>query len=196
VSTLSSICVFCGSNVGGKAAYADAAREIGSLLARRGLRLVYGGGNVGLMGELADAAMGAGGTVVGVVPDHLERKEVAHRGVTELRVVDSMHTRKALFEELSDGFIALPGGLGTYEELFEILTWGQLGLHTKPIGLLDVEGFYAPLRAFLEHAIEEGFVREEHYSMLLIDTAAENLLERMADWAPPTVEKWLERPQT
>jgi uncharacterized protein (TIGR00730 family) len=148
------------------------------------------------MGELADAALGAGGTVIGVIPEHLERKEVAHRGVTDLRVVDSMHTRKALFEELSDAFIALPGGLGTYEELFEILTWGQLGLHSKPVGLLDIEGFYAPLRAFLEHAIEERFVKPEHYSMLLIDTDADRLLDRMAQWEPPTVEKWLDRPHS
>lgn len=147
---------------------------------------------MGLMGELADAAMDAGGTVIGVIPEHLERREVAHRGVTDLRIVDSMHTRKALFEELSDGFIALPGGLGTYEELFEILTWGQLGLHAKPVGLLDVEGFYAPLRSFLDHAVEERFVRAEHRSMLLIDDDPERLLDRMAVWEPPTLEKWLD----
>lgn len=173
--------------------YPAAARRVGRLLAARGLEVVYGGGNVGLMGELADAAMDAGGTVIGVIPEHLERREVAHRGVTDLRVVDSMHARKALFEELSDGFIALPGGLGTYEELFEILTWGQLGLHVKPVGLLDVEGFYSPLRSFLDHAVEERFVRAEHRSMLLVDDDPERLLDRMAAWEPPTIEKWLDR---
>lgn len=187
------VCVFCGSSPGARASYAAAAREVGEVLPRRGFEIVYGGGNVGLMGELADAAMGAGGAVIGVIPEHLERKEVAHRGVTDLRVVDSMHTRKALFEELSDAFIALPGGLGTYEELFEILTWGQLGLHSKPVGLLDVDGFYAPLRSFLEHAIGERFVKAEHYAMLLIDTDADRLLNRMEQWEPPKVEKWLDR---
>lgn len=190
------VCVFCGSSPGARPSYASAARDVGRILPGRGLEIVYGGGNVGLMGELADAAMGAGGTVIGVIPGHLERKEVAHRGVTDLRVVDSMHQRKALFEELSDGFIALPGGLGTYEELFEILTWGQLGLHSKPVGLLDVDGFYAPLRAFLEHAIEERFVKQDHYAMLLIDTDADRLLDRMTAWEPALVEKWLDRPQS
>ena len=194
--TLRNVCVFCGSSPGAREAYAAAARHVGRVLTGRDIGVVYGGGNVGLMGELADAAMAAGGTVIGVIPEHLERREVAHRGVTELRVVDSMHTRKALFEALSDGFIALPGGLGTYEELFEILTWGQLGLHQKPVGLLDVDGFYAPLRAFLDHAMEERFVRPEHRSMLLIDTDAEALLDRMTAWEPKVVEKWLDRPQT
>jgi uncharacterized protein (TIGR00730 family) len=187
------VCVFCGSSFGARPSYEAAARTLGKLLPARGSELVYGGGNVGLMGALADSAMAAGGEVIGVIPDHLERREVAHRGVTELRVVDSMHTRKALFEELSDGFVALPGGLGTYEELFEILTWGQLGLHTKPVGLLDVDDFYAPLHVFLNHAVEQRFVRPEHRSMLMIDDNAERLLDRMEAWEPPTVEKWLDR---
>jgi uncharacterized protein (TIGR00730 family) len=187
------VCVFCGSSFGARPSYEAAARTLGQILPARGLELVYGGGNVGLMGALADSAMATGGKVIGVIPDHLERREVAHRGVTELRVVDSMHTRKALFEELSDGFVALPGGLGTYEELFEILTWGQLGLHTKPVGLLDVDDFYAPLHTFLDHAVDQRFVRPEHRSMLLIDDDPERLLDRMEAWEPPTVEKWLDR---
>jgi uncharacterized protein (TIGR00730 family) len=196
MNALRRVCVFCGSSPGARATYAAGAARLGRLLAERGLTLVYGGGHVGLMGAVADAAMDAGGEVIGVIPEHLERREVAHTGVTDLRVVDSMHTRKALFEELSDGFIALPGGLGTYEELFEILTWGQLGLHAKPVGLLDVDGFYAPLRSFLDHAVEERFVHTEHRSMLLVDDDADRLLDRMAAWRPPVVEKWLDRERT
>jgi uncharacterized protein (TIGR00730 family) len=196
MNALRRVCVFCGSSPGARGSYAATAARLGRLLAERGLTLVYGGGHVGLMGAVADAAMDAGGEVIGVIPEHLERREVAHLGVTDLRVVDSMHTRKALFEELSDGFIALPGGLGTYEELFEILTWGQLGLHAKPVGLLDVDGFYAPLQSFLDHAVEERFVHTEHRSMLLVDHDAERLLDRMAAWQPPVVEKWLDRERT
>ena len=193
MTELRRVCVFCGSSPGARPGYAAAAGSVGRLLAARGLGVVYGGGNVGLMGALADAAMEAGAEVIGVIPEHLVRHEVAHSGVTELRVVDSMHTRKALFEELSDGFLALPGGLGTYEELFEILTWGQLGLHAKPVGLLDVDGFFAPLRGFLDHAVEERFVRAEHRAMLLVDDDPERLLHRMEAWQPAVVEKWLDR---
>ena len=156
---LSSVCVFCGSNGGGDPAYLEAARRAGRGLADRGLRLVYGGGKVGMMGAVADAALEAGGEVVGVIPRQIFDLEIGHEGVDDLRVVGSMHERKALMHELSDGFVTLPGGLGTFEELFEIITWGQLGLHAKPVVLLDVERYFAPLLAMLDHAVNEGFVR-------------------------------------
>jgi uncharacterized protein (TIGR00730 family) len=187
------LCVYCGSSPGADPRYAGAARAVGGLLARRGIGLVYGGGNVGLMGAVADAAMAAGGEVVGVIPQALLDREVGHRGVTELRVVASMHERKALMAELSDGFLALPGGIGTLEELVEVYTWAQLGLHRKPIGLLDVAGFYASLVAFLDHAVAERFLRPEHRATLLVGDDAEALLRRMADFQPPAVEKWLDR---
>jgi uncharacterized protein (TIGR00730 family) len=179
-----SVCVFCGSSPGGGPAYASEARELGALLADRGLRLVYGGAHVGSMGALADAALAAGGEVVGIIPRRMARQEVAHEGLTELRVVSSMHERKAMMADLSDAFIALPGGLGTLEELAEILTWAQLGLHRKPVGLLDRSGFYDPLLGFLDHAVSEGFVRPRHRDLLLAGRSPDQLLGMMASWRP------------
>lgn len=185
------LCVFCGSSPGARPAYLDAARALGVTLARAGVGLVYGGARVGLMGAVADAALDAGGEVIGVIPQALVEKEVAHGGLTDLRVVASMHERKALMAELADGFIALPGGLGTYEELFEVWTWAQLGLHGKPVALLDVEEFYAPLVAFLDHATEERLVRSEHRSMLLRETDPARLIAQMVAYRAPVVRKWL-----
>lgn len=190
------ICVFCGSNSGASPVYAEAARALGETLAERGLGLVYGGGNVGLMGVVADAALAAGAEVIGVIPRALVAHEVAHRGLTELRVVGSMHERKALMSELAGGFIALPGGIGTLEEWFETWTWAQLGLHAKPFGLLDVAGYYEQLLRFLDHVVAERFVHPDHRSMVLVDTDPGHLLDRMRAYVPPVVEKWIERKET
>lgn len=190
---LQRICVYCGSNSGARPAYAGAARRLGRVLGERGIGLVYGGGNVGLMGVLADAALEAGAQVTGVIPKALVARELAHKGVTELRVVDLMHERKALMAELADAFIALPGGLGTLDELFEAWTWAQLGLHEKPIGLLEVDGFFAPLVAYLDRAVAERFVRAAHREMLSVESEPERLLERFAGYQPPRVGKWLDR---
>jgi uncharacterized protein (TIGR00730 family) len=187
------VCVFCGSSHGASPVYTEAARDLGRRIARRGMGLVYGGGKVGLMGEVADAALAAGGEVIGVIPHALDAREVGHKGLTELRVVDSMHERKAQMADLSDGFLALPGGIGTLEELFEVWTWGQLGLHAKPCALLDVAGYYSPLLAFLDHTVNEGFLREAHRAVLLVDADPEALLDRMAGFTPPRVEKWMDR---
>lgn len=184
------VCVYCGSNAGSSSSFANATRRLGTLLAERGIGLVYGGGHVGLMGVLADAALAAGGTVIGVIPEALHAREVAHRGLTELRVVGTMHERKALMAELADAFIALPGGLGTLDELFEIWTWAQLGMHAKPCGLLEVDGFFAPLIAWLDHATEVRFIRAEHRAMLTVDTDPERLLDRLEAGAPPALGKW------
>ena len=186
-------CVFCGSARGVRPDYAAAARKLGAMLASRRLTLVYGGGCVGLMGELANSVLDAGGEVVGVIPRSLVEMEVAHTGVTELHVVDSMHERKALMADLSDGFVALPGGLGTLEELFEVLTWAQLGLHEKPCGLLEVAGYFQHLIAFLEQAVEERFLREAHRGLLLVENCPAALLDRLADHRPARIEKWIER---
>ncbi|HSN42214.1 MAG TPA: TIGR00730 family Rossman fold protein [Burkholderiales bacterium] len=191
-----SICVFCGSNAGRGEAYADAARALARAIAGRGMQLVYGGGNIGLMGVLADAALAAGGRVTGVTPRRLLEKEVVHRGLTELRVVESMHERKALMAELSDAFIALPGGLGTLEETFEVLTWTQLGFHRKPCGLLNIAGFYDGLTAFLDHAVAERFLKPEHRDMVLVGNDPEALLARLASYRLPEVSKWISRGQT
>jgi uncharacterized protein (TIGR00730 family) len=187
------VCVFCGSNLGGRPEYADATRRLGELIAGRGLGLVYGGGNVGLMGVLADAALGAGGEVIGVIPAALQAKELAHAGLTELFVVDSMHERKANMADLSDAFAALPGGYGTLDELFEILTWAQLGIHAKPVGLLDVAGYFGPLLAALDHMTTERFVRPKHRALLHVADTPERLLDVLLH-APPAapVEKWLD----
>jgi uncharacterized protein (TIGR00730 family) len=191
------VCVFCGSSPGARPEYADAAEELGRLLAGRGTGLVYGGGHVGLMGKIADAALQAGGEAIGVMPEALVAKEIGHRGLTELRVVGSMHERKALMAELADAFVALPGGLGTVEELFEVYTWAQLGLHRKPCALLDVEGYYEGIAAFLSHAVEERFVREEHRAMLIVERDPRALLGRLEDFDPGTVEpKWIDREET
>ena len=190
------ICVFCGSNAGHDARYRAEAEALGRLLASRGIELIYGGGNVGLMGALADACLAADGTVIGVIPEALLGKEVAgrhvdHRALTRMEVVDSMHTRKARMAELSDGFIALPGGFGTFEEFCEILTWGQLGFHVKPMGLLNVAGFYDPLLALFDHAVHEGFLRPQNRAMALADTDIGRLLDAMATYRPEPVSKWL-----
>lgn len=186
-----SLCVFSGSNVGASPEYAQAARSLGELLAGRGVRVVYGGAAVGLMGEVATAALGAGGEVIGVIPRHLVDVEIAHQGLTELRVTESMHARKALMSELSDGFVALPGGYGTLEEFAEVVTWSQLGLQTKPCGLLNVAGFYTPLLTFLDHAVGEQFIKEEHRKLVLADTDPVALLDRMDAWVAPATPKWL-----
>jgi len=185
------ICIFAGSNPGSRPEYVDAARAVGRHLAERGHGMVYGGGGVGLMGAAADGALEAGGEVVGVIPQSLFRKEIAHGGLSELRVVSSMHERKALMAELSDAFIALPGGLGTFEELMEILTWAQLGAHDKPVGALDVGGYYAPLRTLLEHSVEEGFVRPQHARLLHIASSVEEILVAFETYEPPSLAKWI-----
>ena len=179
MNALRSVCVFCGSQPGARPDYVEAARELGGLLARRGLRLIYGGGHVGLMGAVADAALGAGGQVVGVIPEHLMQPEVAHQGLTELLVVDSMHTRKREMAARADAFVVLPGGYGTFEEMFEMVTWLQLQLHSKPIGLLNVEGYYDALLDFLRHAAAEGFIRPQHWDLLIVESGPELLLERL-----------------
>jgi uncharacterized protein (TIGR00730 family) len=193
---MQSVCVFCGASPGADPAYAAAASAFGALLARTGRRLVYGGGHVGLMGAVADAALAGGGTVVGVIPQSLVEREVAHSSLTELRVVGSMHERKALMAELSDGFVALPGGIGTLEELFEVWTWGQLGLHRKPYGLLNVARFYDPLLAVLDHLVTQRFVRREHRDLVLVDEEPERLVERMARFEPAALPKWIDRVAT
>lgn len=188
---MKSICVFCGSNDGDRPAYTEAASELGAAIARRGLTLIYGGAHVGLMGTLADAALQAGGTVIGVMPMALVEKEIAHFGLTELREVGSMHERKALMADLSDGFVALPGGAGTLEEIFEIWTWGQLGHHDKPVGFLNVEAYFDRLLTFLDHQTEERFMRREHRDMLIVDTDAGSMLDRFATYQAPKVAKWI-----
>lgn len=187
------ICVFAGSSPGANDAYRSAAVELGEALAARDIELVYGGGCVGLMGVLADAALARGGRVIGVIPHTLMVREVGHRALTELHVVDSMHERKAMMAELSEGFIALPGGFGTLEEMFEILTWAQLGLHGHPCGLLNVEGYFDSLLAFLDHSVQEAFVRDAHRAMLLVDDSPQSLLDRFAAYRAPVVAKWLQR---
>ena len=190
---LRTVCVFCAANPGVDPIYVRQAAAMGALMARSGRRLVYGGGRTGLMGALADAALAAGGEVIGVMPRHLVDREVAHTGLSELRIVESMHQRKALLAELSDGFIAMPGGLGTLEELFEIWTWGQLGLHQKPYGLFDVAGFYGNLLAFLDHAVTTGFIRREYRELLVVETDPETLLARMESARPPALPRWMDR---
>jgi len=190
------ICVFCGSSPGRDPAYAGAARALGDTLARRGLGLVYGGASVGLMGIVADAALAAGAEVVGILPKGLARKELEHPGLTELRIVPSMHERKAQMVELSDGFVALPGGVGTLEEFFEVLTWAQLGLHAKPCGLLDVAGYWRDLERFLDHAVAERFVKEKHRRLVLVEDDPGRLLDAFARHAPAPEEKWLDRSET
>jgi uncharacterized protein (TIGR00730 family) len=173
------VCVFCGSQTGESPVYVQAARELGALLASKKLTLVYGGGQVGMMGALADSALAAGGRVIGVIPEHLMRPEVAHQGLTDLRIVDSMHTRKREMAAHADAFIVLPGGYGTFEEMFEMVTWLQLRLHAKPVGLVNVAGYFDHLLAFLHHAAEEGFIRPPHRNLLSVETRATTLLERM-----------------
>ena len=191
------LCVFCGSSPGVRPAYAAAAAAFGRLLAERGLGLVFGGGRRGLMGALADACLEAGGRVTGVIPAHLWDRELGHGGVADMRVVPSMHERKALMAELADGFVALPGGVGTMEEFFEVWTWGQLGLHAKPYGLLNADGYFDPLIQFLDHMVEERFLPAEHRAVVLVEREPARLLDRLATFRPPAPEaKWLDRSET
>ena len=190
---MKSVGVFCGSNTGSGTAYAEAARKLARAIAGRGLRLVYGGGSIGLMGVLGDTAVAAGGQVVGVTPRRLIEKEVVHRGLTELRVVETMLERKALMAELSDVFIALPGGLGTLDELFEMLTWSQLGIHRKPCALLDVDDYYGKLAEFLDHAVAQRFITPQHRAMLIVERDAETVLDRLASTPLPNISKWMDR---
>ncbi|HEU0012415.1 MAG TPA: TIGR00730 family Rossman fold protein [Longimicrobium sp.] len=185
------VCVFCGSSPGARESYAEAARAMGRALVERGLGLVYGGGRVGLMGIVADTVLEAGGSVVGVIPHALMAREVGHRGLTELRIVHSMHERKALMADLADGFVALPGGFGTFEEFCEVLTWSQLGIHPKPCALLNVDGYYDALLVLFEHAEREGFVRPAHRAMVLTETDPGRLLERMDAFLAPVTSKWI-----
>jgi uncharacterized protein (TIGR00730 family) len=186
---LEAVCVFCGSREGSRPAYAEAARRTGREIAHRGLGLVYGGGRVGLMGAVAGAALEAGGEVVGVITEALISKEIAHAGLATLHVVGSMHERKMLMADLSDGFVTLPGGYGTLEEFFEVLSWAQLSIHEKPCGLLDVDGFWDPLSALFDHAVTEGFVDPNHRSLVLTEGDPSILLERMERYTPPETRK-------
>lgn len=190
------MCVFCGSNAGRSPAFAGAARDLGEALAAAGLGLVYGGGNVGLMGVVADATLAAGGEVIGVIPEALMAKELGHRGCTELRVVASMHERKALMADLADGFVALPGGLGTFEELCEVLTWSQLGFHAKPVVLLDVDGFWAPFAALLDTAVDAGFLRPPNRDLARRVANPQEALRALAAPPPLPTHKWIDRDQT
>jgi len=187
------ICLFCGSSPGVLPEYAAVAAELGRALAERGVGLVYGGGRVGLMGAAADAALAAGGEVIGVIPEAIRELDVQHDGCTELHVVPSMHERKQLMHELSDGFITLPGGHGTFDELFETITWLQLGYHRKPVGLLDVAGYYRPLVAMLDHALDQGFLTPFVRELLLVEEELPALLARMEGWEAPDLRRWLAR---
>ena len=193
---MKSVCVFCGSSSGRGDRYVAGARALGSELAKRGIKLVYGGGRVGLMGEVADAALAAGGHVTGVIPAALVAREVGHNALSEQHVVNSMHERKALMAELSEGFIAMPGGYGTLDETFEILTWAQLGMHKHPVGMLNVDGYFDKLLGFVDHAIGEGFVRPEYRGMLSIAATPAALLDAMSRYQAPTVTKWITRSET
>lgn len=193
---MKSICVFCASNPGHNPAYLALARTFGALLASRGQTVVFGGGRVGLMGALADAALAAGGEVVGVMPHALVQREAAHRGLTQLHIVNSMHERKAKMAELSDGFVALPGGIGTLEELFETWTWGHLGVHSKPTGLLDVADYWKSLVQFIDHMGNEGFMRPNTRELLLIDDNPGRLLDRMETYVAPQVTRWVHADET
>ncbi|WP_262298552.1 LOG family protein [Microvirga sesbaniae] len=185
------VCVFCGSSSGQDPVYLEAARSLGETLAANGIELVYGGASVGLMGAVADAVLARGGHVIGVMPQSLVDKEIAHRGLSDLRVVGSMHERKALMAELADGFVALPGGLGTFEELFEIWTWAQLGYHRKPCALLNAGGFYDKLTDFLDDVVDRGFVKPIHRAMLIVESKPAALVEAVRSYEPPKVDKWI-----
>jgi uncharacterized protein (TIGR00730 family) len=189
------VCVFCGSRPGKHPEFAAAARALGAGLVARGWELVYGGGSVGLMGAVADAVLEAGGHVIGVIPEFLATRELLHAGVADMRVVDSMHTRKALMCELSDAFVGLPGGYGTFEELFEMVTWAQLGLHAKPVGLLDTRGFYAPFAGLVRHAVDEGFIKTEQKALIFVDDDPVRLLDQLPGHDVPFSKKWLEPDQ-
>lgn len=192
--TMKRVCVFCGSSSGRGETYRAMAVKLGRALVERGLGLVYGGGRVGLMGTIADAVLERGGEVIGVIPEDLVKKEVAHRGLSDLRVVGSMHERKALMARLSDGFIAMPGGFGTLDEFCEILTWAQLGLHQKPCGVLDVGGYFDLFLKFVDHSVAQGFVRAEHRDLVLVERAPEALLDAFESYKPVNLDKWLKKP--
>lgn len=191
---MKSICVYCGSSAGNSEIYTEEAKALGELLAAKQISLVYGGASVGLMGVIADTVLAAGGKAIGIIPESLVAHEVAHPNLTELKVVDSMHARKAMMAELSDGFIAMPGGLGTLEELFEILTWGQLGFHQKPCAILNVNGYYDKLLDYLEHSVAEQFLKPKHRSLLLSANNAQSVLEVMFAYKPSYEGKWIEKP--
>ena len=188
---MKSVCVYCGASPGMTPDYASAARQLAATLVKHELRLVYGGGNVGLMGVIADEVLRLGGQAIGVIPQALMDKEVGHTGLTELHIVHNMHERKALMAQLSDAFIAMPGGIGTLEELFEVMTWAQLGFHEKPIGLLNTHGFYNGLLQFLQHTGEQGFLRASHLDILLHDDQAESLLQKLRAYKAPPTTKWV-----
>jgi uncharacterized protein (TIGR00730 family) len=196
ITRMKKICVYCGSNMGRRPEYVAAARFLAEELLLRKIGLVYGGAHVGIMGEIANTVLKGGGEVIGIMPQALVDREVAHPGLTELITVNSMHERKAMMADLADGFIALPGGLGTVEELFEVLTWAQLGFHKKPCGLLNAIGFYDHLSAFLDHTVTQGFVKDVHRSMLMVEKNPATLLDRFATYAPPLVSKWIGRENT
>ena len=187
------ICVFCGSNRGVRNEYIEAAQELGKVLVKRNLSLVYGGGNVGLMGIIADAVLAEGGEVIGVIPQSLVDREVAHQSLTTRHIVNSMHERKALMADLSDGFIAMPGGMGTFDEFCEILTWAQLGIHQKPCGILNVENYFTPLLKMFDHATDEGFLRDAHRDLVIEATKPEILLDLFDNYQPQSVAKWMEQ---
>ncbi|RUO26530.1 TIGR00730 family Rossman fold protein [Aliidiomarina minuta] len=190
------ICVYCGSSVGKRPEYIAAAHELADIMLDRGISLVYGGASVGIMGELANRMLASGGEVYGVIPEALMNKEIAHGGLTKLQVVKSMHQRKAVMADLSDGFIALPGGLGTLEEIFEVLTWAQLGFHKKPSALLNVAGYYDQLIGFLDHAVSEEFIKPVHRKLVISDTSPEQIINSMENFTAPTVGKWIDRHET
>jgi uncharacterized protein (TIGR00730 family) len=188
------ICVFCGSSTGAREAYAAGAKRLGELMAERGIRLVFGGGCIGLMGIMADTVLAHGGEATGVIPDGLVQREIAHRGLTKLHVVETMHQRKALMADLADAFIALPGGYGTLEEFAEIVTWSQLGIQMKPCALLNIEGYWDGLLNFIDHAVSEDFVRAENRGLILVGPTPEEVLDKIAAWKPPMhLERWLDR---
>lgn len=193
VNPVRTVCIFCGSNAGASPAYADAARRLVHAIAARGLRIVFGGGNVGLMGVVAVTAVETGTHVIGVTPRRLLEREMVHTGLSELHVLDSMHERKVLMTKLADAFVVLPGGMGTLDELFEVVTLTQLGVHEKPCGLLDAGGYFRQLRAFLDHAVEQRFINAAHRDMILVDEDPEALLQRMQDWKMPQVSKWMDK---
>ena len=196
MAAMTSLCVYCGSSSGLLEDYAAAARALAGVMVERGIRLVYGGASVGIMGAVADEVLRLGGEAVGVIPESLMRKELAHAALSELHVTPSMHARKTLMAELADGFVALPGGIGTFEEIFEVWTWAQLGFHRKPCGLLNVAGYYDGLVAFLDHAAGEQFVRADQRQMLVVEADPALLLDRFASYAPPTLPKWVGRDET
>lgn len=187
------ICVFCGSNAGGDPIFLETAGKVGEFLANENVEIVYGGGRVGLMGKVADSALANGGKVIGAIPAALDRKEIAHQGLTKIHIVESMHERKALMAELADGFIALPGGFGTFEEFCEIVTWAQLGIHQKPCALLNINGFYDDMIAMFDHSTANNFISREHRELVIVENNIEKLYEKMKNFRPPVTEKWLDK---